>query len=107
MTAISLLRQQVAAKGQAAVARELGISKTAVSQILNGKYQASTEHVESRVMRLYGNRGALVCPHREEEISPAECAETYNRAATVGLRATGNPDTMRQHHACRHCPVRS
>lgn len=107
MTAINLLRREVTAKGQATVAKELGISKTAVSQILNGKYQASTGHVESRVMRLYGGLGALVCPHRLEEITPAECAATYNRAVAVGLKATGNPETLRQHHACLHCPVRS
>ncbi len=106
MTAINLLRQRVAAHGQAAVARELAISKTAVSQILNGKYQASTEHVEARIMKLYGLGGAVNCPHRQEQITPAECAETYNRAVAIGLKATGNPQTMRQHHACLHCPIR-
>lgn len=107
MTALELLRSRVEEHGQGAAARELGISKAAVSQILNGKYKASTEHIESRVMKLYGGRGVLVCPHQGREISPADCAAIYERAAAVGLRATGNPETLRQHHACRHCHIRS
>lgn len=107
MTAMNLLRRQVEAKGQAAVARELGVSKAAISQILNGKYQASTEHIEGRIMKLYGAAEGLVCPHQGREISPAECADIYARALNAGPRATGNPSTLRQHHACRHCQIRS
>ena len=107
MTAISILRQQVEARGQGAVSRELGVSKASVSLILSGKYQASTEHIEARVMKLYGGREGLICPHQGREISPAECADLYGRAVSVGLRATGNPATLRQYHACQHCTIRS
>ena len=54
MTAIDLLRCRVEAQGQATVARELGISKAAVSQILSGKYQADPSHILTRVLNIYG-----------------------------------------------------
>jgi len=104
--AIDLLKQRVEAAGQAAAARELGISRTSVSQILSGKYQADPGRIESRILALYGAGDKLTCPHRGQEITPAECAAQYGRAAAVGLRATGNPETLRQHHACLHCEIR-
>lgn len=107
MTAIEILRRRAGESSLSVVARELGVSKAAVSQILNGKYQASTEHIEARVMKLYGGGNVLVCPHQGREISPAECADLYGRAVAVGPRATGNPSTLRQFHACRNCQVRS
>ncbi|UQZ89559.1 hypothetical protein C4J81_10225 [Deltaproteobacteria bacterium Smac51] len=107
MTALDILRKRVDQHGQATVARELQLSKTAVSQFLSGKYQASTARIEERIMNLYGDSDKLICPHQEKEISPMECAQTYERAMSIGLRATGNPETLRQHHACQHCRIRS
>jgi len=106
MAAVDLLKLKVDAKGQAQVARELGISRTSVSQILSGKYRADPGRIESRIMSIYGGGEKLTCPHRGQEITPAECAAQYDRAAAVGLRATGNPETLRQHHACLHCEKR-
>ena len=107
MTALDILRKKVTEIGQAQVARELDISKTSVSQILNGKYQASTAKIEERVIKIYGAVGGLICPHRQVKITPEECSATYSRAMSIGLRATGNPETLKQHHACQHCHIRS
>jgi hypothetical protein len=87
-------------------ARELGISRTAVSQILSGKYQADPGRIESRILSIYGAGDKLTCPHRGEGMTPAGCAAQYDRAVAIGLRATGNPETLRQHHACLHCEIR-
>jgi len=105
--ALELLLRRVESVGQAAAARELGLSRAAVSQYLSGKYKADTGRIESRIINIYSAGDKLTCPHRGEEITPAECAAQYDRAAAVGLRATGNPETLRQHHACLHCPKRS
>jgi DNA-binding transcriptional regulator YdaS (Cro superfamily) len=107
MNAIDLLRQRVEAQGQGVIARELGISKTAVSQILSGKYQADPGHILARVLNIYGSGDELTCPHKGVKITPAECAAQYGRAQAVGLRATGNPETLRQHHACLKGEIRS
>jgi hypothetical protein len=103
--AMMILRQHVAEKGQAQVGRELGISGAAVSQALSGKYRASTARIEARVMTLYGHGGALPCPV-QGEITPAECASTFEKAKKIGLRA-GNPATLRLFKTCLSCPLRN
>ncbi|MDR1656157.1 MAG: helix-turn-helix domain-containing protein [Deltaproteobacteria bacterium] len=107
MTASELLRKRVEASTQAQVARELGVSKTTVSQLLGGKYGASPAKLEARVMALYGGQsGLFICKHTGVEVTPLECASTYERAVAVGSRVPGNPITLRQYHACRRCEIR-
>jgi hypothetical protein len=107
MTAIELLRRRLLDNPQAVVARELGVSKTSVSQLTAGKYKASTVRMEERIMTLYGgNDGVFLCPHKDERITPLECATTWERAVAAGTKAPGNPVTIRQFHACRNCLIR-
>jgi transcriptional regulator with XRE-family HTH domain len=107
MTAGDLLRQRVEASSQAVVARELGVSKSAISQLLSGKYGASTAKLDARIMTMFGGqKGAFVCPHTNEEINPIDCAETWELATAAGRRVPGNPVTLRQYHACRNCEIR-
>ena len=107
MKALDLLRRRVAAIGQGGAARELGFSRAAVSQILSGKYKARAARIEARVLAVYGAGERLTCPHTGEEMTPAECAARHERAALVGRRATGNPETFRRLLACLGCEIRS
>jgi transcriptional regulator with XRE-family HTH domain len=107
MTPIELLKKRVDVSSQAQVARELGLSKTTVSQLLSGHYGASTEKLESKIMIIYGNaKGVFTCPHTLDEITPLDCAITWERAKAAGRRIPGNPVTLRQYHACRNCEIR-
>lgn len=99
-----ILRQQVGDKGQTAVARELAISRSALSLLLAGKYGASTSKMETRVRSIYGHGGKIPCPVLKET-TPSTCATNYERARKIGLKA-GNPATLRLFKTCLNCPIR-
>ncbi len=102
---IEILREEVARKGGAAVAKELGISRSAVSLACAEKYPASTKKIEDRVCRIYGKGGLVSCPILGG-ISPARCAENFRLARQIGMKA-GSPQTLLLYKTCRErCPVR-
>jgi hypothetical protein len=100
-----ILRKEVARKGPKLVARELGISRTTVDQVCQGKYQANTEKIEGRVRSIYGNGGDVHCPILGD-ILPIRCAETWDKAKKIGLKC-GNPETLRLYKTCINCSIRS
>ncbi|MBF0481306.1 MAG: LacI family transcriptional regulator [Desulfovibrionaceae bacterium] len=99
---LEILRARVEASSQAEVAKALDISRTAICQVLAGKYPAKTGRIEAKVLALFGAT-SVACPVRGE-IAPAECSETRERARTIGLRA-GNPETVKLFKSCLNCPV--
>ncbi|MDF1555787.1 MAG: helix-turn-helix transcriptional regulator [Deferrisomatales bacterium] len=101
---IDHLRQQLHTKSQARVARELGYSPGAISQVLKGSYPADTEKIAERVRHVYGSVGGVQCPQLGT-ITPLRCAQTWKRAKALGVRV-GNPATARLHKRCTKCPVR-
>ena len=103
MTWLSILRDQVAAKGLPAVAADLGVAKSTVCMVAGGKYPASTQRIEGRVLVVYGG-ASCACPVLGT-IDAAVCAANQERARRIGLRA-GNPETLRLFKTCSNCPVR-
>lgn len=101
---IEILRREVAAKGPKRVALELGVSRSTVDLVVQGKYSASTRRIESRVERIYGKNGLIECPVKGS-LTPLECAENFRRAKAIGMRA-GNPETLRLYRACAECGTR-
>lgn len=101
---LEILRKEVSQKGAKQVARELGISRSAVDLVSQGKYKASTSKIEERVRAIYGQNGGVACPVLGE-IAPSACAEKWNRAKKIGMRA-GNPETLRLYKACLQCAIR-
>jgi hypothetical protein len=101
---IEILRKEVAAKGPKQVAKELGIARSTVDLVLQGKYPASTVKVMERVKAIYGRDGKIICPVLDE-ISPNTCAEKWNLAKKIGMKA-GNPETLRLYKTCLSCSVR-
>ncbi|MHB1350083.1 MAG: helix-turn-helix domain-containing protein [Desulfobulbaceae bacterium] len=102
---LELLRRQVQLRGASMVARELGVSPTTISLTLNGKYGASTDKIERRVMRIYGDGTGVDCPVLGK-ITPRKCVETWERAGRIGSRA-GNPRTIKLYKLCMKCDLRS
>jgi hypothetical protein len=101
---IEILRKEVAARGPKQVAKELGISRSTVDLVCQGKYQAATDAVEDRVKSIYGTDGHVCCSVLGD-ISPNTCAEKWNLAKKIGMMA-GNPETLRLYKTCLNCSVR-
>jgi hypothetical protein len=100
---LNILKKHVDQKGSQVVIRELDISATTLSLVLRGKYQASTDRIEQRVMAIYGTDGTVKCPFLGQ-IEPSRCIDNYQRAQTI--RTAGNPATIRLYMACRKCNFR-
>lgn len=97
---MEILKTMTAARGQSAVAKEMGVSATTLSLVLAEKYPAATDNIERRVMEIYGDNGVVNCPMLGE-IEPSRCAETWQRAQKI--KSPGNPATIRLYAACRKC----
>lgn len=92
------LREVVDASSCAAVGRQIGYSRVAVSHIYHGRYGADTTRIKAAFLQVYGE--GLTCPYLKEEISPADCSE--NRS---GPMPTSNPARFKQWTACQACPL--
>ncbi len=109
---IEILRREVDAiaadgkrKGSAVVAAEIGYSRATVDLVLKGTYAGNLQAVAERVMSIYGANGKVLCPILGE-ISPQLCANNWQTAKRVGIKA-GNPQTMKLHHKCLRCSLRN
>lgn len=103
---LEILRKEVEAKGPKQVAKELGVSRSTVDLVCQGKYPASTTAVEGRVRRIYGEKGFIRCPATDGEmISANECADHWNKAKKIGMKAS-NPETLRLYKNCLSCSIR-
>ncbi len=96
---MALLKGAVSDKGQAAVARELDYSPSAVSQALRGIYGGSLDNFMERVAETYGN-GTIICPVMGE-IGLRRCAE--ERKKPFGATS---PQRVKLWRACRECEAR-
>ncbi|WP_207903902.1 helix-turn-helix domain-containing protein [Martelella mediterranea] len=101
---IETLRAEADKPGRtkSAIARELGISRPAVSLIIAGKYTARLEKVAvkiaARVMALYGSR--VWCAHLHTSISNEQCQDNRDAPMTMS-----DPVRLKQWAACRACPL--
>ena len=93
---MSLLESAVNASSKAAVAEILGVSRTAVSLVISGKYPASTDKIAQRVIEAYGR---IDCPFLGTSIALAEC-KGYHTSAVP----TSSPRAMKHWRACQTCP---
>lgn len=93
-----LLQEAVAASSRTAVAGRLGISRTAVSLVLSGKYAGKTDRVAARVLRAFGE---VQCTHTGQPISLTVCVSYASRRAPLN-----NPLELSHWRTCRACPLR-
>lgn len=92
---MDLLKSAVSASSKQQVANTLGVSRSQVSLVVNGKYIASTEHIAKKVLDVFGR---IQCPHLETEITQAECQS--NRR---GPAPTSSAREMKHWRACQSC----
>ena len=78
----AMLDRHVDSKGRSEVCRELGISPTTLSQVLSGKYGASTTGIEAKIFKIYGSDGKVNCPVLGE-IEPSRCADNHEKALKI------------------------
>ena len=94
-----LLRKAVEESGQAAVARRLNYSPSAINQALKGTYGGSLDNLLQRVAETYGD-GTVHCPVMGE-IPLRRCAEERQKP----FSAT-SPQRAKLYLACRDCTAR-
>lgn len=92
------LKKAVESSSKAQVALELGVSRTTISLVMNGKYPASTDKIESLVMDLYSR---VDCPHLGESIAITQCKRHSSENPP-----TSSPRAMRLWRACQSCPLK-
>lgn len=97
---LTLLKKEVEAKGPAQVAREIGYSAAAVSQVANDKYPGDPTNILTRVEEIYGG-STVDCPGLGEEISLAKCADWRRKQF-----GNTNPLRVRMFQACKICDRR-
>ena len=99
---LEVLRAEAGKPGRtkAAIAQELGVSRTAVSLLCAGKYSARTDKVQAKiagpVMQLYAHR--VWCPYLRGAISGDEC-----KAFCIAPMSTSDPQKLKHWAACRNC----
>ena len=96
MSWLELLTNAVNNSSKQAVADELGMSRTAISLVMNNKYPASTDKIAEKVTSLYSR---VNCPHTGENITIAQCKQNHTAPAP-----TSSPRAMRLWRACQTCP---
>ncbi len=102
---MQILEIQVNSKGSAAVARELGVSATTISLVRSDKYGASTEHIERRIIAIYGSETGVNCPVLGQ-IKPSRCVTNWERAKKIGV-GVSNPAKIRLYKTCLKCNLRN
>lgn len=84
-----------------AIANELGVSRTAISLICDGKYSARMDKVSAKiapkVMALYACK--VWCPHLRDDLTPDAC-----RHHATEPMPKSDPAKLRHWVACRNCP---
>ena len=99
MHRIELLKKAVGQYGQSAVARALAYSTSAISQVLNGKYKGSLDHILERAAAVYGT-DPVACPVMGK-ISRQRCEAERQKPFAVS-----SPQRVKLYRACRQCQAR-
>lgn len=92
----ALLEKMVATYGQAAVARAIGYSPSAVNQAVRGRYKGNLDNLLQRVVEVYGT-GTVACPVMGE-ITIQRCAAERRKPF-----AATSPQRVRLFRACSGC----
>lgn len=81
-------------------ADEVGISRTAVSLLLAGKYSANTDKVAAKITAI-ASAGSVWCPHLRQALTEAECSTAHQAPMPQSDAAA-----LRHWIACKSCSNR-
>lgn len=105
-----LLKERCQDAVQSHIARQLGVSATTLSMVLNGTGpygdgSASTAHVADKVIHTFGR---YTCPHLTADGDGVPVVITADQCRAHAHRPppTSSPRAMQHWQACRHCPHR-
>lgn len=93
---MDLLRAAIEKSTMTIVAEQLGVSRTAISLVVNGKYPSSTNRIEAKVLEVFGK---VECPYLQTHIRQSECRD-YSASSIP----TSSPRALRHWRACQACP---
>ncbi|GAB5379000.1 MAG: hypothetical protein Alis3KO_00650 [Aliiglaciecola sp.] len=96
---LEILESQVQVLGRRQVEIDIAISKTTLSQVLNGKYPGNMENVEKKVLNAYTDI-RVICPVLGE-INSKRC-----QVEQIKPFNPSNPQRVQLYKACRNCPNR-
>jgi len=96
---MKILHTVVAEHGQASVARQIGRSSAAISQIMSGKYQGNPDRILELIDAEYGS-AEVDCPVMGR-VPLSRCIEERNKP----FKAT-NPQRRQLYLACRSCRIK-
>lgn len=94
--AMTLLREEVARTSMTAAAERLGVSRTAVSLLMNDKYTADPGAMHARILDVLGG---VFCPYLEADLARSECKRRHTRQHPPAQTA----DAVRHWRACQRC----
>jgi hypothetical protein len=98
---MQLLRAEAARTTIAAVAVQIGYSRTTISLVMSGKYPGKSERIAAAVLAVLEPVITVNCPYLGVAIAPQECHQHAGQRAP-----THNPSKMHHWRACRQCPNR-
>lgn len=96
--AMQLFIQKCDELGQAAVAKAIGKSASAVNQLYHGNYKAEPGVILELIVEQFGGLFAT-CPV-DGDITLATCARNRRKP----FESATNPHAVRLYRACRKCP---
>jgi DNA-binding transcriptional regulator YdaS (Cro superfamily) len=98
--ALALMQAWLAqnANSRAALARHLGVSRSGVSQALDGRYPGDTRHLRALAFEKLAH--AIHCPHLRKELSPVECRQSRERSLS---EASASRTEVKHWQACQAC----
>ncbi len=95
----SLLERKTEELGRRVVEKDLGISRAALSQVLNQKYKGSLNNIKDKVLAAYTS-AEVTCPILGDipvKRCLSEQVKTFNPS---------NPQRVQLYKACMRCPHR-
>jgi len=100
--ALDLAQAWLAAHGdsRAALARHLGVSRSAISQALDGRYPGDTRKLRAKLVERLAE--LVRCPHLAADLTPAECRAYRERPLSS---ASASRSDVKHWQACQGCPL--
>lgn len=98
--ALEMLRTRLGYHGnsRAALAKEIGVSRSGISQALDRKYPGDTRKLRAKIVERLAAQ--LACPHLGIDLAPSECKAVRERPLSA---ASASPADVKHWQACQLC----